>query len=406
MATKKLTLVEYDMRRDLAAAAGKLEHLQLPNKTLMEIVSELEEPLYDAVRKDPRWLQKLQDEAMKMARTEIKEIAQRMRAADAKLAGKDKREAEAEERRLDKEFGELCTEAGDVVARKANKLLVDFQGSKKEWRNFKTKTVCKMTVTVITVVPGVAATVASGGTLAPLAIGGAVKATISLSQDFAKLVTSAETIAKVIRREISALRDVLTKAVQKDGAVIMANRSLGVRNTYEIGFNLLSKATSINLGTLKTCEAKIETHTADIEKMRLKLAAKSKAIYALMDEQQKWSKRLKAAERIHTGYLLKRVQNGNAEAEQALDLAVRGLPEYEQRLRFCEKENQIFRTAIKGMKEGMPKWVNYVDDAVSLVVDVGTGVGLTEGHLKRAEAALNAMNQSVSEMTLGSKKPG
>lgn len=391
MGTKKWNAVEYDAVKYLKSSiGGKLERIELPKTMAMEVVIELDDELYTALAKNPSWLQKIQSAAAAKARAAMDEVAKQILAAEAKAAKFDVKAAAVFTRDMQATLEKAARQAADDMADACEKTITDYKKGLKELTKFRVKCGGKIALTAVLVTAGAVVSVATAGALSPLGVVGVVKGAVGIAQEIAKLALKAGQMAKLIQGELAVLRKLMNEEnakAKKSGKIAQGAK--------EVGLNVFSKLLGVETPSLKNCQAHIEIHKIDIAKIEKESKKLSESIYDAMDEQAKQAKALAVAKKTLPATKVGKISTSLEKTEKALDQLLKSTIAINESIDNAMKQQAQFAKALDAMKEGIPGWLKFVDVAVGLAVDIGTGVADASSGIEKAAAVVFAAEQAI-----------
>lgn len=391
MGTKKWNAVEYDAVKYLKSSiGGKLQRIELPKTMAMEVVIELDDELYASLAKNPSWLQKIQTAAAAKARASMDAAAKQILAAEATAAKFDAKAAAVFTRDVQATLEKAAKQAADEMADACEKLINDYKKGQKELTKFRVKCGGKIALTAVLVTGGAVISVATAGALSPLGVIGVVKGAVAVAQEIAKLALKADQMAKLIQGELKILRKLMNEEnakAKKSGKIAQGAK--------EVGLNVFSKLLGVETPSLKNCESHIGIHKVDIAKIEKEAKKLSKSIYEAMDEQSAQAKALATAKKTLPATKVGKITMNLEKTEKALDQLVKSTIAINESVEAAEKMQTQFRKALDAMKDGIPGWLKFVDVAVGLAVDIGTGVADASSGIEKAAAAVFAAEQAI-----------
>ncbi|MBT9528077.1 MAG: hypothetical protein IV105_22695 [Rhizobacter sp.] len=391
MGTKKWNAVEYDAVKYLKGSLGsKLKRIELPKTMRLEVLIELDDELYAALAKNPSWLQKMQSAAAAKARSAMDDVEKQILAAEAKAQKFDPKTAAAFTRDVQALLEKGAQTASDEMADLCEKLINDYKKGQKELLKFRVKCGGKIALTAVLVTGGAVLSVVTAGALSPLGIVGIVKGGLAIGQEIVKLALDADKAGKLIQAELTVLKKLMNEEnakAKKSGKVAQGAK--------EIGLNVFSKVLGVETPSLKNCQSHIEIHKIDIAKIEKKSKALSETIYDAMDEQAKQDKALAVAKKTLPANKVGKIAMQVEKIEKALDELLKSTIKVNEAIERAEKRQEHFEKALDAMKDGIPGWVKWVDVAVSLSLDVATGIADASSAMERAAAGLGAAAQAL-----------
>jgi len=391
MGTKKWNAVEYDAVKYLKTSLGsKLKRIELPKTMRLEVLIELDDELYNALAKNPSWLQKMQSAAAAKARAAMDDVEKQILAAEAKAQKFDPKTAAAFTRDVQVLLEKGAQAASDEMADLCEKLINDYKKGQKELLKFRVKCGGKIALTAVLVTGGAVVSVMTAGALSPLGIVGIVKGGLAIGQEIVKLALDADKAGKLIQAELTVLK----KLMNEENAKAKTSGKVA-QGAKEIGLNVFSKVLGVETPSLKNCQSHIEIHKIDIAKIEKKSKALSETIYEAMDEQAKQDKALAVAKKTLPSNKVGKIAMQVEKIEKALDELLKSTIKVNEAIERAEKRQEHFEKALDAMKDGIPGWVKWVDVAVSLSLDVATGIADASSAMERAAAGLGAAAQAL-----------
>jgi chromosome segregation ATPase len=246
---------------------------------------------------------------------------------------------------------------------------------------------------------GAAATVLSGGTISPVGWVSVVRGCMTALKELDKLWSDVEGTGAAIRKELSLLDKWLVDKI--DAETKAGKLEKGAR---EVGLNLLSKMLNVNVPSMKTCEEHIALHEKNITKLERKSKDVSEGIYAAMDAQEKWAKEFDKAKRDQPAPAVGKVKTELDKAEKSLDDILKKAVSLNERIAAAQKEHEAFEKAYTALEEGLPNWSKYVDSALSLAVDIGSGIQDASKAVEKGLAVVSALAQTAADEKLTARK--
>ncbi|MBX3618420.1 MAG: hypothetical protein KF891_00295 [Rhizobacter sp.] len=391
MGTKKWNAVEYDAVKYLKSSiGGKLERVELPKTMRMEVLIELDDELYAALSKNPTWLQTIQTSAAAKARAAMDDAAKQILAAEAKAEKFDPKTATAFTRDVQDMLEKAAKLAADEMADACEKLITDYKKGQKELTKFRVKCGGKIALTAVLVTGGAVISVVTAGALSPLGVVGVVKGAVGIAQEIAKLALKADQMAKLIQGELTVLKKLMNEEnakAKKSGKIAQGAK--------EVGLNVFSKLLGVETPSLKNCQSHIEIHKVDIAKIEKESKKLSESIYDAMDEQAKQAKALAVAKKTLPAPKVGKISTALDKTEKALDELLKNTIKINESIERAEKRQEQFEKALDAMKEGVPGWLKWVDVAVGLAVDIGTGIADASSGIEKAAAVVFSAEQAI-----------
>jgi hypothetical protein len=391
MGTKKWNAVEYDAAKYLKSSiGGKLERVELPKTMKMEVVIELDDELYTSLSKNPSALQKIQTAAAAKARAAMDEAAKQILQAEAKAAKFDAKAAAVFTRDVQAMLEKAAKQTADEMADACEKLITDYKKGQKELTKFRVKCGGKIALTAVLVTGGAVISVATAGALSPLGVVGVVKGAVGIAQEIVKLALKADQVAKLINGELAVLKKLMNEEnakAKKSGKIAQGAK--------EVGLNVFSKLLGVETPSLKNCRSHIEIHKIDIAKIEKEAKKLSKSIYEAMDEQSLQAKALANAKKTLPATKVGKISLHLEKTEKALHLLIENTIAINESVERAEKRQLQYEKALDAMAEGIPGWLKYVDVAVGLAVDIGTGIADAGSGIEKAAAAVFAAEQAI-----------
>lgn len=391
MGTKKWTAVEYDAAKYLKNAIGsKLQRVTLPKTMHIQVVIDLDEALYTPLSKNPTWLQKIQTTAAAKARSAMGDVEKKILAAEAKAQKFDPKTAAAFTRDVQAILDKGAKEISEEMADACEKVIKDYQKGQKDLLKFRVKCGGKIALTAVLVTGGAVVSVATAGALSPIGILGVVKGGVAIGQEIVKLALKADQMAKVIQGELVVLKKLMNEEnakAKKSGKIAQGAK--------EVGLNVFSKVLGVETPSLKNCEAHIGIHKVDIAKIEKESKKLSEKIYAAMDEQAKVDKALTVAKKTLPSDKVGKIAMSLEKVEKALDAVLKSTIKVNESLAKAEGRQEDFEKALKGMQEGIPGWIKWVDVAVGAAVDLGMGVADAGSAIEKAYTVVATVEQTV-----------
>ena len=365
---KKWIAVEFNLSKAIEKKA-KPERVKIPANITMQVIVDLEKPLYDEIIKNPTTLQRLQSSAKKKVDVSVIQVATFVKKVDEKATKFNKKTAKIFSNDLTTTLTAKLQKVSDEMAREAAKIIEDYKKGQKELKKFKVKCVGKIGVSAFVITSSVALTAASGATLSPLGITGIVKGGIGIVQEIGKLASTADATAKLIQGELAVLKKFMNENMAK--AKKSGKIAQGVK---EVGLNFLSGALGIETPSLRNCDGHVKMHKVNIAKLEKESKKLSESIYGAMDLQAEWAKKFNAAKKSLPAKKVGKISTRLGGVEKALDALIKATIKVNKNIDKANEQQKVFREAIDAMLKGIPGWLQYVDKGLNLVLDVSVGI--------------------------------
>lgn len=391
MATKKWTAVEYDVARMLKGSiGGKLKLIELPKTLQMHVVIELDDVLYNAISKNPTWLQKMQSAASAKSRTAIDKIEKFILESEAKAAKFDRKAAQTFSRDVETQLEKQAQAISDEMADACAKVIADYQKGQKELQKFRIKSGGKIAMSALKIVGEVTASVLTAGGFSPVGILGIVRDGLAIGQEIVKLALSADQLAKLIKAEFVVLK----KMFNEQGAH-GSQKSSGAKET---ALNVAARLTGIELTSLKNTKGRIELHKIDIAKIEKESKKLSEKIYAAMDEQEKQQKIFDKAKKSLPAKRVGQIKMELEKVEKALDKLLKATIAVNESVTAAEERQEQFEKAIEAMSSGMPGWAKYADIVIGNAINLAIDLTEASSSMEAAEEIIKASMETIDEI--------
>ena len=391
MGTKKWTAVEYDAAKYLKTSLGsKLKLVELPKAMDVQVIIELDDALYLELSKNPSWLQKVQANAAAKARAEMSAVEKIILATEAKAQKFDPKTAAIFTRDLQTQLEKGMAAVGDEMAAACDKLVKDYVKGRKELAKLRSQCKRKILLGAAVVTAGATVSVAVAGALSPIGIFAVAKGCAGIVQEMAKMALKADHMAKLIQGELWALKKFMNEEnakARQGGKVLQSGK--------EMGLNLISKAIGVETASLRNCESHIGIHKIDISKIEKESRKLSEKIYDAMDEQTKVNKALQDAKKTLPADKVGKIALQLDKVEAALDAMLKSTIKANESIVAAEERQVLFEKALKGMQEGIPGWIKWVEVAGGAAVDLGMGIHDAGSAIEKAVTIVGTVAQTV-----------
>ncbi len=388
----KWTALHYDVSKTLMAE--KLQHVKIEGLNLY-LVIDLPDPVFKRLERDPVWIQKMTDKANAKVTPIIARLVARVKQADQKAARFDPKAAHLFSMDIDTTARHEMEQAGHDMAAEVDRLFEDYKKGQDGLRDFRIKSGAKITMNGVAIVGAVAVTAATHGALAPAGIVAIARSGIVITQECAKLATTADQIARYIQGELKLLGEFMSKNM-KDASTMKKVKQSGK----EIGLGVLSGLLGVEIPNLKNCKGHIEVHKVDIAKLDHESHELAKTIHGAYDEQVRWEAKVDKAKAELLPKKLEKAQSGAKAAAKILHNLLEATVKVNQGVERANARQIVFEKALNAMATGVPDWVGYVQTAVTLGVDVGLAVGGASTAIEQGLAALIAVEIDVGSELL------
>lgn len=373
---KKWTALRFDISRMLAGA--QLQRVKIDGLVL-ELTIELDDAAYAKLAKDPVWIQKMTDKAQAKVKPAVEKLIEKVKAADKKALNFDAKTAAIFTKDIDTTARAEMAEAGRQMAVEVDKLFEEYKKGQKELLKFKIKSGTKITLNGVAIVGAVAVAAATHGALAPASIVAIARSGIVIAQEVAKLATSADQIAVLIRGELRLLGSFMSTNMQN--ANVKKKIKQGAK---EIGLGALSAVMGVEIPNLKNCKGHIEVHKVDIAKLEKESHQLAGLIQGTYDEQAKWAAKVDKYKASLKAEKLLVARTAAKTAAKILDHLIESTIAINEAIPRATLRQKAFEDAINAMSEGLPGWIGYVQTAITVGIDVmlavvGAGTAIEQG---------------------------
>jgi hypothetical protein len=383
---KKWTAVQYDISKKLLAEV-KPQRVKIEQGMNLYLVIELEDEAYNKLAKDPTWAHRMQEKANAKVQPVLERVKKAVEEADKKALKFNPKTAEIFAKDLNQLVkGQLDNAARDMAS-EIDRYFEEYKKGQKELTKFRIKSTGKIVLNAIVITGSVAVTAATHGAFAPAGIVAIVRGGLVITQECAKLATTADQIAKLIQAELLILKKIMIEDLEK--ATKAGKITQGAK---EVGLQLLSAALGVETPNLKNCEDHIKVHKVDIAKLEGQSHDISRLIPKAMDALKDWEKKQPS------NFLTKAIVKGKIAAmEKALDSMLNAAHKIGDAVNRANERQEKFEETIEAMKKGLPTWLGYVQTATTLVIDVGLAIGGAASVLEGALAVIQ-----TAEVDIGS----
>jgi hypothetical protein len=396
--------VEFNVARSLQdkirfdSFYSDFKHLTIPQDLNVQLFIELDEKLFAILSKNPTWLQTLQSRAKSQVDRSMERMLSEI-AAGRLLIGEDApRHLREELFNLQlKKFMRDLDDIGKAMATDSAKLFDDYKRGQKELRDYRIKTSYKIGVSVVVAAGSVATTVLSGGTFGPFAIVGLVKSGLSILQDCLKLASSADAVAKLIKADLLILKPIMNEKISEASR----SRKIG-QAAEEVALNVVSRVSGVETTSIGNCNSRIELHKVNIDKLDKKSRELSEKIYGAMDIQEKWAKEFDNAKKHLPATQVGKIRVSLKNAEDGLDTLIKSTIQVNMSIDRANNRQKSYEKAMEGMrgthdgKDGIhPQVISWIDFALSLGMDIATGIHEAERVVDKVVGSLTTTATSI-----------
>jgi hypothetical protein len=388
---KKWKAVEYDVTKILTGMSPK--HITIPAGLNLQLEVELEDAAFGRLSRNPTWLQKMQEKANSKVNPVLETIKKKVVEIDGKAGKFDPKTAELFSKDISVFIKQRLDVGGQDMAKEVEKLFEDFKKGKSDILSFKLKCTGKIGFNAVKITAVAAATGASHGALAPLAIVGIVKSALAIAQECAKLALSADQFAKLIQGEFTVLKKVMVDDLAKAKTLRKIDQA-----AKEVGLNMLSAALGVETPALKNCKDHIATHKVKISGLEVKSKGLSKSVYEAMDAEEKWRKKFEAGKASLPADRVGKIVQQREKAESALKNMIDATIKVNEAIKAAQDRQELFEKTVDAMWKGIPAWVNYVQKATTVALIVGTSVGDASHILEGAVTVIHTVESGIASV--------
>lgn len=363
----KWTAVEYDITKVLQDV--HCQHFKIPSGMEVSLVIELEDAAYKRLSKDSAWQHRMQEKANAKVNPILEALKKKLKDGEALAAGLDKTTADMVVGNVNLFLKQKLQTAATEMATEVDKAYTEYKKNKSELHEFQIKSGGKIVVNAIGIAGAVAVTVVSGGGFGPPSIVGIVRGCTVILQEMAKLASNADQVGKLIQGELAILKKVMNEDLEK------ARKSGKIaQSVKEVGLQLLSAALGVETPNLKNCQSHLEVHKVDISKLEVESHKLASGIGKAMAKQQEWHQKFESAKGKMKPSKVTKIVAERTKSENALDQTLEATHKVNAAINKAMEEHKKFKKTLAAMVNGIPEWVNYVQDATSLVLDCGLSV--------------------------------
>lgn len=395
---KKWTAVAYDVSKILGSVPTK--HVKVPANITLELVIELEDAAFAKLSKDPSWIQKMHDKANAKVDPVMEALKKKVADADKKAGGFSPKTAEIFTKDLNEFIKLKMTAAGVEMGKEIDKFFEEYKKGKTDLLKFRLKSGGKIAFQALNIAGSAGVAVASHGALSPVAIMGIVKSAVAIGHECTKLALSCDQMGKLVQGELRILQKFMIEDLAK--AKALGKIGQGVK---EVGLNVLSGALGVDTPSLKNCKDHLAVHKVDISKVEQKSHTLSKAIYAAMDEEEKWRKRFDDAKKDMPADKVGKIVVHKEKAEKALQQMIDATIKANQAIEEANDRQEKFEKTLDAMMKGIPAWLGYAQQATSLGLTMGLHMGevgnILDSALKIVESSAHGMEHDIQAMVQG-----
>ena len=356
----------------------------LPDKVKIGVVTlrvelTLEDAGYKKVTESPVWLQKSADIAKKFVPGAVDSIVDDIKKAK-----------DLNDRGLNSILVKTGDEMADKLADAIEKALAAWVKDKKEYTSYKVKSAGKIVVGTAGVVASAVTIGLTAGAASPVAIISMARSSIGLAQNIAKLAMEAETVERLIRKDMG----VLSKAFAKN------KDNKAAQNMKELGLAGIAAVLGVDTPSINNCNSRIQLYGNKLTGLKKDHAKFAGTIYKLMDVQEslkhKIDKTAKSAKNY--GKLTKTLGS----AEKSLDEILKRVVAIGERIDTGEKNNEVYSKFVEALQSGVSNWTKYAQTAMTLAITFGTAIANNADAIEKGLSALQDHLTTVKDDLLES----
>lgn len=247
------------------------------------------------------------------------------------------------------------------------------------------KSAGKIVVGTAGVVASAAAIGLTAGAVSPVAIISMARSSIGLAQNIAKLAMEAETVERMIRKDISVLSVAFAKNKDNKAA----------QNMKELALSGVAAVLGVDTPSINNCQSRVELYHNKLTGLKKDHAKFASTIYKLMDVQETLQKKVDQTVRSAKNYgkLKKTLES----AEKSLDDVLKRVVDIGERIDTGEKNDKIYAEFIDSLRAGVSKWTKYAQTAMTLTISLGTGIANNTDAIEKGLAALQTHLTTVKD---------
>jgi len=391
----KWTPVSFNVAAYLKAN-NKATFLTIPDAMTIEITAEVDGDLYKELQADPSRADRIRESARAKADGALDEMVKAMEAI-VKSRPTDKKAAEEAGRKLYETFKSSLDKAGKDVNAEVEKQLEDFKKGKANLLHSRIKSGAKIGITGTCMVAAVAVSAASHGAFTPIAAVGIARGGFAIAQECAKLASTADQAAGVVKMQIAVLKtfmnEALNDATLKDDEKVKAQIKQGAKF---VGLGILSGITGFKgIPSLKNCNENIKTHKTNIAKLDIESHTLSKKLGTALIEQDQWKKTNAATLKSLPDDKASKAKAQIAKIDQSIAKLAPAVTKVNEAVNRANARQTVFEDTMKAMTDGLPDWIKYTDTVASLALDIGLAIGDASGVIDGAASVMLAAESDI-----------
>lgn len=351
----------------------------LPDKVKLGAVTlsvelTLEDAGYKKIANSPLWLQKANETAKKFIPGAVGGVVDDIKKAK-----------DLDDRALNALLVKRGDDAADKLADAMEKALAAWVKDKKEYTSYKVKSAGKIVVSTAGVVASAASIGLTAGAASPVAIISMARSSIGLAQNVAKLAMEAETVERMIRKDISVLSVAFAKNKENKAA----------QNMKELALSGIAAVLGVDTPSINNCQSRIELYHNKLTGLKKDHAKFAGTIYKLMDLQETLQKKVDNTAKSAKNYgKLKKTLDS---AEKVLDDVLKRVVAIGERIDTGEKNDKLYADFISALQAGVSKWTKYAQTVMTLTITLGTAISTHTDVIEKGLAALQTHLTTVND---------
>lgn len=361
--------LETKLTEHIKAKGYTLKHIQLPPNVAIQLDIELDDELFDRIKVNPTFIQRLQSTALQQVQKNLDETAALIIQQDSKAHLFPQKISGVFSRDITDRVNRDLNIAGQQMVNEANKMFDDLKRTEKDLTRYRVKAGCKIVLSSVGIAAGVAISVGTGGSVSPLGALGIIRSCIGIAQEVTKLAIACDEVDKLIRADFAVLKKIMSPNL--GGA---STTSKAFQGTKEIGLNVFSKTVGVETTSLKNLKSRIDLLKINVGKLDKESAKLSENVYGLMDSNKAIENDLKIAKQTLPAPKVGKIDLKLRAAEAELDKLLKNVIKVNEGINRVKQNHPKYEAAYAAMNQGMPGWITKVDFAVGLVMDIGTGI--------------------------------
>jgi hypothetical protein len=385
----KWEVVSFDLAANLKAH-NKATFLTVPDALMIEITAEVDGDLYKELKVDGSRAAHIQESAKAKADSAVEEMIKAMEAV-ANKRPLDKKAAEEAGKALYEKFHVALDKAGKEVNAEVEKQLEDYKKGKQHLLHCRIKSGAKIGITGTCMVAAVAVSAASHGAFTPIAAVGIARGGFAIAQECAKLASTCDQVAAVVKTQFAALRLIMEESLAD--ATIKSQIKQGVKL---VGLGVLSGITGFKgIPSMKNVDDNIKLHKTNITKLDTESHELSKKLGTALHEQDEWKRTNEATIKSLPPDKASKVRAKVAAIDIAVGKLVSSVTKVNEGVSKAHKHQADFVGTLSAMTQGLPDWIKLTDTVAALTLDIGLAIGDASGVIDGAAGVILAAEEDI-----------